>query len=129
MSIFCRKSFGANGLCGALVLSVACFASNTAEPERPLMSCKPAAERTRSDGCWIMASKPVGTLPTGAVYWTLDVYPSHESAEKANKGVGEVVEALDKTWLFSIGRPPALSSEGRRVRQIADGPQGTRRPA
>jgi quercetin dioxygenase-like cupin family protein len=85
--------------------------------QQKLISCKPVAERTRPEGCWIVANKPLGKLPP-AVFWTLDVYPTRESAEKANTKNGTVVQALEKVWLFTVGEKPALSSQGLRVTLI-----------
>ena len=49
-----------------------------------------------------MASKPLGKFPASAVFWTLDVYPKRESAEKANTNNGAVVQAMGKIWLFTV---------------------------
>jgi quercetin dioxygenase-like cupin family protein len=59
----------------------------------------------------------LGHLPA-AVFWTLDVYPTQESAEKANTKNGTVVLALDKVWLFTVGEKLAAPSQGSRVTQI-----------
>jgi quercetin dioxygenase-like cupin family protein len=85
--------------------------------QQKLISCRPVAERTQPEGCWIVANKPLGKLPA-AVFWTLDVYPTRESAEKANTTNGTVVEALGKIWLFTVGEKPVLPSEGARITQI-----------
>ncbi len=86
-------------------------------PQRQLVSCKPAAERTQTEGCWIVADKALGKLPV-EVFWTLDVYPTRESAAKAVTNHGAVVEALGKIWLFTVGEKPAPPSPGSRVTQI-----------
>ena len=85
--------------------------------QQKLVSCKPAAERTQPEGCWILANKPLGKLPA-ATFWTLDVYPTRESAEKARASNGTVVEALGKVWLYTVGEKPALSPQGSRISQI-----------
>jgi quercetin dioxygenase-like cupin family protein len=85
--------------------------------QQKLISCKPVEERTQPEGCWIVANKPLGKLPP-AVFWTLDVYPTRESAEKANTKNGTVVQALDKVWLFTVGEKLAPPSQGSRVTQI-----------
>jgi hypothetical protein len=118
MAFDSRASAGGFWLCFALVVCMASFSQDAAAADQQLMSCKPAAERTRPEGCWIVANKPIGILTGGAVYWTLDVYPSKESAEKANLGNGVVVQALDKIWLLTVGQPPAMASGGKRLRQI-----------
>ncbi|QOY88275.1 cupin domain-containing protein [Paludibaculum fermentans] len=81
------------------------------------MSCKPAAERTQTEGCWIVADKALGKLPA-EVFWTLDVYPTRESVAKAGTNHAAVVEALGKIWLFTVGEKPAPPSQGGRVTQI-----------
>jgi quercetin dioxygenase-like cupin family protein len=118
MAFHFRTSAGGFWLCCALAVRMAGFSQDATAADQQLMSCKPAAERTRPEGCWIVASKPLGTLAGGAVYWTLDVYPSKEGAMKANLNNGVVVQALDKIWLLSVGQPPALASDGKRIRQI-----------
>ena len=85
--------------------------------EHKLISCLPIANRTQPEGCWILADKPVGTL-SGPVYWTLDTYPTRESAEHANTGNGAILQTLEKTWLFTVGQKPAPPSAGTRIAQI-----------
>jgi len=85
--------------------------------QQKLVSCKPVAERTQTEGCWILANKPLGKLPAGT-FWTLDVYPTRESAEKAKTSNGTVVVALGKVWLYTVGEKPVLSSQGSRITQI-----------
>jgi quercetin dioxygenase-like cupin family protein len=99
-----------------LPLTVFCGVAVSAQHQK-LISCKPAAERTQPEGCWIVADKPLGKLPT-SVFWTLDVYPTQESAEKANTNNGTVAQALGKIWLFTIGDKPSLASPGSRITQI-----------
>jgi quercetin dioxygenase-like cupin family protein len=86
--------------------------------QQRLVGCKPAEKRTQLEGCWIVASKPLGKLPASAVFWTLDVYPTRESAEKANTNNGTVVQALGKIWLFIVGEKPLSPSQGTRITQI-----------
>jgi quercetin dioxygenase-like cupin family protein len=94
------------------------LAGSTASAEQAkLISCKPAAERTQPEGCWIIADKPLGQLPA-AVFWTLDAYPTQESVSKANTGNGTVVKALGRTWLFTVGEKPAPPAQGTRITQI-----------
>ena len=103
---------------GVLALALAAFSGIMASGQQPkLVSCKPAAERTQAEGCWIVANQPLGKLPP-AVFWTLDVYPTRESAEKAGANGGTVVEALGKIWLFTVGEKPAPPFQGSRVTQI-----------
>jgi quercetin dioxygenase-like cupin family protein len=103
----------------ALVFQLAVFWGIVASAQQQkLVNCKPAEERTQAEGCWIVASKPLGKLSANAVFWTLDVYPTRESAEKANTNNGAVVQALGKVWLFTVGERPLLPSPGIRITQI-----------
>ncbi len=92
---------------------------SVAVPAQPgkLVSCKPVAERTGPEGCWILANKLVGKL-SAQVFWTLDVYPTQESAERASTQNGTVVQALGRIWLFTVGDKPSIASQGSRVTQI-----------
>lgn len=113
-----RRSFGRLWLFCVLVMQLTVFPGMVASaPQQKLVSCKPAEERTQSEGCWIIANMPLGKLPA-AVFWTLDVYPTRESAEKASTANGAVVQALGKMWLFTVGERPALPSHGSRITQI-----------
>jgi len=118
MPIHGRKSFKCVRSSGALMLLLAVFSGRAASAqERKLVSCKPVEERTQPEGCWIVANKPLGKLPD-AVFWTLDVYPTRESAEKASSDHGTVVQALGKTWLLTVGERPVLPAYGSRITQI-----------
>lgn len=83
-----------------------------------LESCKPVSERAGSEGCWILASKPLGVLPDRPVFWTLDLYPDHESAQSAAESRSTVLDALGKVWLLTVGDKPQLPTKGKRVTQI-----------
>lgn len=98
---------------GILFLSGAALAQT-----QKLESCKPVAERTSPEGCWILASTPLGKLPERPVYWTLDVYPDRESADAAKGAGGTVITALDRVWLLTVGDKPAAPGKGRRMSQI-----------
>jgi quercetin dioxygenase-like cupin family protein len=103
--------------CG-LIFALACLLGSAAcAQQQKLINCKPASERTQPEGCWIAASQPLGKL-AGPVFWTLDVYPTQESADKANTNHGTVVQALGRMWLFTVGAVPALPAQGSRVTQI-----------
>ena len=91
--------------------------AHTAAAQQQLESCKPVAERTGTDGCWIIASTPLGKLPTYP-FWTLDVYPTRAAAEAAATRFGTVVEALGKVWLLTVGHKQDLPGNGTRVTQI-----------
>ncbi len=118
MSVRMGHGLGCFRLPFVLVFLLSVFAGMVANAQQPkLVSCKPVAERIQPEGCWIVANKPLGKLPV-AVFWTLDVYPTRESAEKASTASGMVVESLGKVWLFTVGDKPAAPSQGTRITQI-----------
>lgn len=113
-----RRSFGCTWLNCALILQLTAWVGvGISAPQQKLVSCRPAAERTQIEGCWIVADKSLGKLPA-EVFWTLDVYPTRESAAKAITNHGAVVEALGKVWLLTVGETPAPPSQGARITQI-----------
>ena len=111
---FCRFLRLVTFCAGALLTDVM-----TASAQQPkLESCKPASERTGVEGCWIVASSQLGKLPAGPVFWTLDRYPTLESAKAESTKNSTVVEALGKVWLFTVGNKAKPSRHGSRVTQI-----------
>ena len=117
MEIRNRMSFAIGMYCALLLRLPGMPASMAFGQQQKLVSCKPAEERTQTEGCWIVANKPLSKLPV-EVFWTLDVYPTRESAEKASTINSAVVQALGKIWLFSVGERPASPSQGSRITQI-----------
>jgi quercetin dioxygenase-like cupin family protein len=104
-------------LCGILA-GILCLSGTAAAQTQKLESCKPVVERTAPEGCWILASTPLGKLPERPIYWTLDVYPDRDAA-KAAAGTGStVLEALDRVWLLTVGDKPAPPLKGKRLSQI-----------
>jgi len=89
-----------------------------AQQKASLVSCRPASERTGPAGCWIVASKELGKLAGTAVYWTLDAYPTVEAAQSAKTENGEVVQALGKIWLFTVGEKLKAPVQGSRMSEI-----------
>ncbi|NYF92295.1 quercetin dioxygenase-like cupin family protein [Edaphobacter lichenicola] len=113
-----NRVFSAIGLSCVVLFQLPGMMGFTASgQQQKLISCKPAAERTQAEGCWIVANRPLSKLPT-EVFWTLDAYPTRESAERASTVNSAVVEALGKTWLFTVGEKPASPSQGSRITQI-----------
>ena len=105
-------------ICSAIVfLPAAMHPASAMAQQGTLVSCKPAEERTQPEGCWILANKPLGKLPA-VVFWTLDVYPTQESAEKAGTSRSKVVQALGRIWLFTVGEKPALAPRALRITAI-----------
>jgi len=100
------------------VVSLLFLLANGVSAQQKLVSCKPASERIGPEGCWIVASKKVGKLPSGPVFWTLDVYPTLEKAESAKTDGGEVVQALGKVWLFTVGEKLIKPMQGQRMSEI-----------
>lgn len=94
----------------AIILSTATSLAQT----QKLVSCLPVASRTQPEGCWILVDKPLGKL-SSPVLWTLDTYPTQESAEQAGTANSAVVQALDKFWLFTIGEKPAPPTKGIQI--------------
>jgi hypothetical protein len=102
----------------AVCLSLFCTRSAAfAQQPRELVSCKPMSQKTVENGCWILASHPLGA-PESPVYWTIDVFPTKELAEQAKGAHGTVVGTLGKVWLLTIGEKPELRASGTRVTQI-----------
>jgi quercetin dioxygenase-like cupin family protein len=94
------------------------FSGMAAAQTQGLESCKPVSERTGPEGCWILASKPLGVLADRPIFWTLDVYPDRASARSAAESGSTVLDALGKTWLLTVGDKPKLPSGGERVTEI-----------
>ena len=103
--------------CGIFVGILGLLGTASAQAQK-LESCKPVAERTSPDGCWILASMPLGKLSERPVFWTLDVYPDRESAQAAAGAGGTVLTALDRVWLLTVGDKPAAPAKGKRMSQI-----------
>jgi quercetin dioxygenase-like cupin family protein len=91
-------------------------AGNLQQPK--LESCKPANERTGDEGCWILISSPLGALTDRPVFWTLDRYPTRQSAQSAATKNSTVAEALGQVWLFTVGDKFSTPSVGTRVAEI-----------
>jgi quercetin dioxygenase-like cupin family protein len=102
---------------------LACGALAHAQQPQGLVSCKPASQKTGDIGCWILTSLPIGS-PAGPVYWTLDTFPSKESAEQAKGPQSVVVESLGKVWLSTVGARPNQAEGATRLTVV--GPLTTR---
>jgi quercetin dioxygenase-like cupin family protein len=102
-----------------LLLIVFCTASETfAQQSRMPAACRPASERTGPLGCWIIAQEPLGDLPSAPLFWHLSTYPSRVAADADKVPGATVMEALDKTWLFTIAPAGARRPGGTRVAEI-----------
>jgi hypothetical protein len=102
-------------LLAGLLVTLAIRAS--AQPSES--QCRPVGERTSEVGCWIMVDAPIGRLPAGPIFWHLDTYPTRAAAEEqAKKRHGTVVDALGRTWLFTIAEPGWRPRSGERVAEV-----------
>jgi quercetin dioxygenase-like cupin family protein len=101
-----------------IMLAVLAASTCAMNAQAGLVSCKPLSERTGEAGCWIILSSPLGLLPQEPVFWSLDLYPNHTAAVAAQGPRSTVVEALGKTWLFTIGPKFDPPPNGKRVTQI-----------
>jgi hypothetical protein len=84
----------------------------TSQPHDDGRMCVSVKERAgREFGCFMMASKELGRLGSGPIFWHLDSFPSLAEAEAARGPRGTVVRSLGKFWLFTIAesgwRPPS----------------------
>jgi quercetin dioxygenase-like cupin family protein len=88
------------------------------------MICLPVAFRLNApNGCWILASKELGMLPSGKVYWQIDRFTDRPSAEAARGLNGTVVESYGKVWLFTVVPDASAPTPGEHVATI--GPLST----
>jgi quercetin dioxygenase-like cupin family protein len=105
-------------LLSGIITGLLLLSGTAAAQTEKLESCKPVTERSGPEGCWILASTPLGRLPERPVFWTLDVYPDRESAQAASGPGSTVLNALDQVWLLRVGDKPAPPSKGKRMTQI-----------
>jgi len=79
----------------------------------------PVSERTAENGCYLLATEALETLPAGPMFWHLYTYPTRAAAEAAHRGsAGTVVESLGKIWLFAIAASSWRPATGERVAMI-----------
>ena len=65
--------------------------------------CAPITEKRQELGCYVLARQRLVGLPQGTpLSWHLDAFPTRASAEAAKGTHGLVVEAFERTWLFTI---------------------------
>ncbi len=80
--------------------------------------CKPVSERTGETGCWIVKTHPIGRLPEGPVFWTMDRFATEAAAARAAGPTDTVVPALGRWWVFRLGPKQVAANGGERVRQV-----------
>ncbi len=67
------------------------------------MICLPVSLRMAAQtGCWVMASKDLGIMPSGQVYWHIRRFENYSSAERAKGAFGTIVESYGTVWLFAV---------------------------
>ena len=77
------------------------------------------SKRTAENGCYLLATQTLETLPSGQLYWHLYTHPTRIEADAANKGSeGTVVESLGKVWRFVIADSKWRAAKGERVAAI-----------
>jgi hypothetical protein len=91
------------------------------------ISCAPIAEKRQDLGCYVVVRQRLGALPRGTpLSWQLDGFPTRVAAEAAKGQLGAVIEAFERTWLFTIAPPdwrPGGSAE--HVATVGPLPLGT----
>ena len=71
-----------------------------------------------SSGCYVIATQPIGPLPSGPVFWRITSYATLAQAE-ADKGPRDtVVDAFGKVWRFSIAAGEKRPAGGQHVADI-----------
>jgi quercetin dioxygenase-like cupin family protein len=82
------------------------------------MRCKPASQRTGEISCHILAQRALPRLADAPLYWHLDTYASHSSAEAAATPASTIVESHGKVWLLTLGPQGWRPSDGDRVAEV-----------
>jgi quercetin dioxygenase-like cupin family protein len=98
----------------ALVIVLAVTAVSQDAPAQG-RACRPVADRTSELGCWIVASVPIGAATSDVLFWHLDEFPNKSAADAAKTGRAVVLEALGKTWLFTIAEAEWRPTGGSRA--------------
>jgi quercetin dioxygenase-like cupin family protein len=75
----------------------------------------PVSQRTSETGCYLVATTPLGTLPSAPMYWHLYRYPSRAGAEAAKGMNGTVVDSLGHIWVYTIAGKNWRPTAGERV--------------
>ena len=103
--------------CSSLLVAPTSLAFAQTSP--PRRTCLPVSERAGRDaGCWILASESLGIVSEAAIYWHLDTYDTRAAAEAAKGPRGTVVEALGKSWLFTVANAGWRPLGGARIAEI-----------
>ena len=65
-----------------------------------------------------LAERKVTDLPTGALFWRIETYPSKDTAQAAAGAWSLVAEAVGKVWLFTLGSAGGSSQGGTKVTEV-----------
>ncbi len=65
-----------------------------------------------------LAERKVTELPSGALFWRIENYPSKESAQAAAGPWSLVAETAGKVWLFTLGSAGGASPGGTKVSEV-----------
>jgi len=83
------------------------------------MICLPVALRMNAQiGCWVVASRNLGILPSGRAYWHIDRFGDRLSAEAVKGPNGTVVESYGKVWLLTVTSDASAPTPGEHVAVI-----------
>ena len=52
----------------------------------------------------VKADKKVAELPSGALFWRVETFPTAAEAQTASSSHSLMVETLGKVWLFTLGQ-------------------------
>jgi quercetin dioxygenase-like cupin family protein len=74
-----------------------------------------ASARTAETGCFLVATTPLGKLPSASVFWHLYRYPTRAAAEAAKGTNSTVVDSLGHIWVYTIAAKDWRPSAGERV--------------
>jgi len=83
-----------------------------------LFPCLEDGLKSNEFGCQLLGKLQVSRFPDGPVFWHLSKFPTREAAEAAKSGIGLVVEAEGKFWLFSFGAANSAPKQGERVASV-----------
>ncbi len=88
--------------------------------------CIPAKSRAgRKEGCFVIATVPLGKLPDTGLYWHIDRYPNPAAAKKAQGAHSTILQAYGRTWMFSIADKDFLAAHGEHVSKVGPLPLGS----
>jgi hypothetical protein len=87
-------------------IALGLFLSPAAVAQQPSIISKPVAERT------------VTELPTGPLFWRVEIFPTMAEAQAASGPHGLITEAAGKVWLFTLGPQGQGAPRGNKVAEI-----------